>query len=184
MSTPSDREETPSETRERTNCWEDLQAKIVRESSSPDHSFLSSLVVLKYLLYFKYVCRIIWSRAFYLRNVCISAYLSCLDQQLPLERFYFYLERFILIGALLFSGALLFFLQSAFLFLHSAFLILHSAPLKFPVWVSTYIFSLSCESARYLFSFQNYHAAIISISWCEALNLLIMLWGFWYFYMF
>ena len=38
----------------------------------------------------------------------------------------FYLERFILIGALLFSGALLFFLQSAFL-------ILHSAPLKFSV---------------------------------------------------
>jgi hypothetical protein len=43
----------------------------------------------------------------------------------------FYLERFILIGALLFGGALLFFLESAFLFLHSAFLILHSAPLNF-----------------------------------------------------
>jgi len=40
---------------------------------------------------------------------------------------------FILLGALLFNGALLFFLQSAFLFLHSAFLILHSAPLKFSV---------------------------------------------------
>ncbi len=38
-----------------------------------------------------------------------------INQQLPLERFLFYLERFILIGALLFSGALLFFLHSAFL---------------------------------------------------------------------
>ena len=63
----------------------------------------------------------------------------------------FYLERFILIGALLFSGALLFFLQSAFLFLHSAFLILHSAPLKFPVWVSTCIFSLIVSQRAILF---------------------------------
>ena len=63
----------------------------------------------------------------------------------------FYLERFILIGALLFSGALLFFLQSAFLFLHSAFLILHSAPFKIScVSQHLYIFS-NCESARYLF---------------------------------
>ena len=56
----------------------------------------------------------------------------------------FYLERFILIGALLFSGALLFFLQSAFL-------ILHSAPLKFPVWVSTCIFSLIVSQRAILF---------------------------------
>ena len=57
----------------------------------------------------------------------------------------------ITIGALLFSGALLFFLQSAFLFLHSAFLILHSAPFKFPVWVSTCIFSLIVSQRAILF---------------------------------
>ena len=135
-----------SETRERTNCWEDLQAKIVRGSSSSDHSFLSSLVALKVLLYFKYVCRIIWSRAFYLVKFVHKRFIyhgwtnNCLW------------SAFILIGALLITGALLFFLQSAFLFLHSAFLMLHSAPLKFPVWVSTCIFSLIVsQRAIYLF---------------------------------
>ena len=44
------------------------------------------------------------------------------EPTITFEALLFYLERFILIGALLFSGALLFFLQSAFLFLHSAFL--------------------------------------------------------------
>ena len=69
---------------------------------------------------------------------------------------------FILLGTLLFNGALLFFLQSAFLFLHSAFLILHSAPLKFPVWVSTYIFSLIVsQRATYLFWYNYYFNSIV-----------------------
>ena len=102
-------------------------------------------------------CRIIWSRAFYLRNMCMSALFIMVEPTIAFGALLFYLERFILIGALLFSGALLFFLQSAFLFLHSAFLILHSAPLKFPVWVSTCIFSLIVsQRAIYLFWYSYY----------------------------
>ncbi len=50
----------------------------------------------------------------------------------------------ITLGALLFNGALLF-------FLHSAFLILHSASLKLSVWVSTCIFSLIVSQRAILF---------------------------------
>ncbi len=71
--------------------------------------------------------------------------------------------------ALYFIQGALFFLYSAFLFLHSAFLILHSAFLKFSVWVSTCIFSPIVSQLRYFTFLPNCHAAIISISWREAL---------------
>ncbi len=116
-----------------------------------------SLFPFRALLYFRhlyYFYEIMFSGRFYLFR---ALYLSCLNQQLPLERFYFTWSAFIFLGALLFIGALLFFLQSTFLFLHSAFLMLHSAFLKFSVWVSTCIFSLIVsQRAIYLFWYSYY----------------------------
>ena len=87
---------------------------------------------------------------------------------------------FILLGALLFNEALLFFLQSAFLFLHSAFLMLHSASLKFFVESALVYFS-NCESARY---FIYSGTAIISILKCEALISWFVEWDFWWYYVY
>ncbi len=132
-----------NETRERTNCWENLQAKIVRWSSSPDHSFLvvSSSYLKMYTVF--QVCSAESSEVGLLsENMCIALWLLCLSivwsKNHPK-------------GAFILLRALWFFLHSAFPFLHCAFLILHSAFLKFAVWVSTCVFSLIVSQPAILF---------------------------------
>ena len=103
------------------------------------------------MLCFGHVAAWFLSKRFYILGTCIIFHEIMFS-----GRFYFI------------QGALLF-LYSAFLFLHSAFLMLHSAFLKFSVWVSTCIFSPIVSQLRYFTFLPNCHAAIISISWCEAL---------------
>ena len=159
-----------NETRERTNCWEDLQAKIVRWSSSPDHSFLVvSSSYFKMCTVFQ-VCSaessevgsFIWKCV---HSALIIMFIHSLEQgnqQSPQ-------------GAFISSRALLFFLHSAFPFLHSAFLILHSAFLKFSVWVSTCIFcSIVSQRAIYLFWCSYYFNSSVWSAY-----LLINEWDFW-----
>ena len=129
------------------------------------------------MLCFGHVAAYFLSKRFYILDICVIFHEIMFSKELLVFRaLYFIQGAFISFRPLLFhsgrfyfiQGAL-FFLYSAFLFLHSAFLMLHSAFLKFSVWVSTCIFSPIVSQLRYFTFLPNCHAAIISISWCEAL---------------
>ncbi len=122
------------------------------------------------MLCFGHVAAYFLSKRFYILDTCIIFHqIMFLKELSAFVALYFLQGALFIHGAFILFRALLFFLYSAFQFLHSAFLFLHSALFRF-LCESALVYFLQLWVSCAIFTFlPNCHAAIISISWCEAL---------------